>query len=78
MPVTAEITDINVRPMRKPTGAMRVLVTGHHGYIGSVLAPMLRDAGHDVVGLDTFFYRGCDLGFERRARAARSRSTSAT
>ena len=40
---------------------MRVLVTGHHGYIGSVLAPMLRDAGHDVVGLDTFFYRGCDL-----------------
>lgn len=43
---------------------MRVLVTGHHGYIGSVLAPMLRDAGHDVVGLDTFFYRGCDLGDE--------------
>jgi nucleoside-diphosphate-sugar epimerase len=40
---------------------MRVLVTGHHGYIGSVLAPMLRDEGHDVVGLDTFFYRGCDL-----------------
>ena len=41
---------------------MRVLVTGHHGYIGSVLAPMLQDAGHDVVGLDTFFYRGCDFG----------------
>jgi len=41
---------------------MRVLVTGHHGYIGSVLAPMLRSAGHDVVGLDTFYYRGCDLG----------------
>ena len=40
---------------------MKVLVTGHHGYIGSVLAPMLRDAGHDVVGLDTFYYRGCDL-----------------
>jgi nucleoside-diphosphate-sugar epimerase len=40
---------------------MRVLVTGHHGYIGSVLAPFLRDAGHDVVGLDTFYYRGCDL-----------------
>ena len=33
--------------------SMRVLVTGHHGYIGSVLAPCLRDAGHDVVGLDT-------------------------
>jgi nucleoside-diphosphate-sugar epimerase len=41
---------------------MRVLVTGHHGYIGSVLAPMLREAGHDVVGLDTFYYRGCDFG----------------
>jgi nucleoside-diphosphate-sugar epimerase len=41
---------------------MRVLVTGHHGYIGSVLGPMLRAAGHDVVGLDTFYYRGCDFG----------------
>jgi nucleoside-diphosphate-sugar epimerase len=41
---------------------VRVLVTGHHGYIGSVLAPMLRAAGHDVVGLDTYFYRGCDFG----------------
>jgi nucleoside-diphosphate-sugar epimerase len=41
---------------------MRVLVTGHHGYIGSVLAPIVRDAGHDVVGLDTGFYRGCDFG----------------
>jgi len=41
---------------------MRVLVTGHHGYIGSILAPMLGEAGHDVVGLDTMYYRGCDLG----------------
>ena len=41
---------------------MRVLVTGHHGYIGSVAAPMLQEAGHDVTGLDTFFYEGCDLG----------------
>jgi nucleoside-diphosphate-sugar epimerase len=40
---------------------MRILVTGHHGYIGSVVAPMLAEAGHDVVGLDTFYYRGCDL-----------------
>jgi nucleoside-diphosphate-sugar epimerase len=40
---------------------MRVLVTGHHGYIGSVVAPMLQNAGHDVTGLDTFFYEGCDL-----------------
>ena len=41
---------------------MRILVTGHHGYIGSVLGPILQAAGHDVVGLDTFFYRGCDFG----------------
>lgn len=40
---------------------MKVLVTGHHGYIGSITAPLLRDAGHDVVGLDTFFYERCDL-----------------
>jgi nucleoside-diphosphate-sugar epimerase len=43
---------------------MKVLVTGHHGYIGSVLAPLLQEAGHDVVGLDTFFYRDCDFGPE--------------
>jgi nucleoside-diphosphate-sugar epimerase len=40
---------------------MRVLLTGHHGYIGSVAVPMLVEAGHDVTGLDTFFYEGCDL-----------------
>lgn len=43
---------------------MKVLVTGHHGYIGSVLAPLLAEAGHDVTGLDTRFYRGCDFGPE--------------
>jgi nucleoside-diphosphate-sugar epimerase len=41
---------------------MRVLLTGHHGYIGSVLRPMLEEAGHDVVGLDTFYFQGCDFG----------------
>jgi nucleoside-diphosphate-sugar epimerase len=43
---------------------VRVLVTGHHGYIGSVVAPQLAEAGHDVVGLDAFLYRGCDFGPE--------------
>ncbi|MFP5309999.1 MAG: NAD-dependent epimerase/dehydratase family protein [Actinomycetes bacterium] len=37
---------------------MRVLVTGHLGYIGAVMVPLLQDAGHDVVGLDTGFYAG--------------------
>jgi nucleoside-diphosphate-sugar epimerase len=41
---------------------VRVLVTGHHGYLGSIMVPLLAGAGHDVVGLDTFFYRGCDFG----------------
>lgn len=41
---------------------MRILLTGSQGYIGSVLAPMLVDAGHDVVGLDTGFYRDCTFG----------------
>ena len=36
---------------------MRVLVTGHRGYIGSVLTPTLQQAGHHVVGLDSDLYR---------------------
>lgn len=49
---------------------MKVLVTGHHGYIGSVTAPLLAEAGHEVVGLDTFYYRGCDFGPDRTPGAA--------
>ena len=41
---------------------MRVLVTGNEGYIGCILVPMLRQAGHEVVGLDTGLFRGCALG----------------
>jgi nucleoside-diphosphate-sugar epimerase len=43
---------------------MRVLVTGHDGYIGSVLAPIVSAAGHDVLGLDTCLFAGCALGPE--------------
>ena len=43
---------------------MKVLVTGHHGYLGSVTAPVLVEAGHEVLGLDTFYYRGSDFGHE--------------
>jgi nucleoside-diphosphate-sugar epimerase len=40
---------------------MKVLVTGHKGYIGNVLVPMLLEAGHDVTGLDSGLYRGCGM-----------------
>jgi nucleoside-diphosphate-sugar epimerase len=41
---------------------MRVLVTGHQGYLGSVLVPRLTAAGHEVVGLDTGLFADCTLG----------------
>jgi nucleoside-diphosphate-sugar epimerase len=41
---------------------MRVLVTGHRGYIGVEMVPALRAAGHEVVGLDSGLYDGCDFG----------------
>jgi nucleoside-diphosphate-sugar epimerase len=41
---------------------VKVLVTGSSGYIGAVLAPIVGEHGHDVVGLDTGFYDGCDFG----------------
>ena len=41
---------------------MRILVTGHNGYIGTILAPMLVADGHEVVGLDSDLYRRCTLG----------------
>jgi nucleoside-diphosphate-sugar epimerase len=41
---------------------MKVLLTGHKGYIGAVAAPMLQAAGHEVVGLDSDLYAGCDFG----------------
>ena len=40
---------------------MRVLVTGHHGYIGSLLVPLLLGEGHEVVGLDSDFFAACTL-----------------
>jgi len=38
---------------------MRTLVTGHLGYIGTVLVPMLLEAGHTVTGCDSDLYRRC-------------------
>lgn len=44
---------------------MRVLVTGHDGYIGSVLVPVFQEAGHEVVGVDAFFFEKGTLGPRR-------------
>lgn len=41
---------------------MRVFVTGHKGYIGSVLTPMLLAKGHEVVGYDIDYYERCTFG----------------
>ncbi len=41
---------------------MRVLITGHNGYIGSVLTPRLDRAGHQVVGLDSDLFAPCTFG----------------
>src|SRR5579872_249241 len=41
---------------------MRVLVTGHNGYIGSVLTGVLQQAGHEVIGLDTYLFDECTFG----------------
>jgi nucleoside-diphosphate-sugar epimerase len=38
---------------------MRTLVTGHKGYIGTVMVPMLLGAGHEVVGLDSDLFEQC-------------------
>jgi len=41
---------------------MRVLVTGHDGYIGTILVPMLQAAGHEAIGLDSFLFEACVFG----------------
>jgi nucleoside-diphosphate-sugar epimerase len=42
--------------VRKP-----ILVTGHRGYIGSVLVPYLTQRGYDVFGVDTGYFNECTL-----------------
>lgn len=41
---------------------MRILLTGSRGYIGTVMAPFLVGAGHEVVGFDTDLYRRSTFG----------------
>jgi nucleoside-diphosphate-sugar epimerase len=41
---------------------MRVLLTGHGGYIGAVMIPALQARGHEVVGLDSGLFEACSFG----------------
>jgi nucleoside-diphosphate-sugar epimerase len=41
---------------------MKVLLTGHKGYIGAVAVQMLHSAGHEVIGLDTDLFSDCNFG----------------
>lgn len=41
---------------------MRVLITGHNGYIGSILTPMAQARGHEVFGLDNYLFGDCVFG----------------
>lgn len=41
---------------------MRVLVTGHQGYLGTVMTAVLTERGHEVTGLDSGLFAGCVLG----------------
>jgi len=43
---------------------LRILVTGHQGYIGVVLVSLLQKAGHEVVGLDSCLFEDCTFGPE--------------
>jgi nucleoside-diphosphate-sugar epimerase len=38
---------------------LRVLVTGHKGYMGTIMVPMLQAEGNDVIGLDSDLFEGC-------------------
>ncbi|HKY38836.1 MAG TPA: SDR family oxidoreductase [Polyangiaceae bacterium] len=40
---------------------MKIVVTGHLGYIGVEMVPVMRAAGHEVVGLDTGYFDDCDF-----------------
>jgi nucleoside-diphosphate-sugar epimerase len=51
---------------------MRVLITGHLGYIGAVAVPAFLERGHDVVGLDCDLYRRCTFGDPAALEAAAS------
>jgi nucleoside-diphosphate-sugar epimerase len=46
---------------------MKILVTGHNGYIGTILTQTLRQSGHQVVGIDIDLYAKCTFGLDAAA-----------
>src|SRR5262245_28842052 len=55
-------------PMPRRSGRhnrMKVLVTGHNGYIGSVMVGVLAEAGHEIHGLDSYLFERCTFGPEQ-------------
>src|SRR3546814_15111360 len=50
---------------------MNILVTGHSGYIGTVLTQMLLRAGHSVVGIVMGLYATCTFGSDPRSEERR-------
>ena len=50
---------------------MRILLTGHDGYLGTALGPTLQDAGHDAVGLDAGLFSACEFGRQPPAPPSR-------
>lgn len=40
---------------------MKILLTGHKGYIGAVAVPVLHAAGNEIIGLDADLFDGCDF-----------------
>ena len=66
------------RPVWSLDRTMRVLLTGHQGYLGTVMAPILAAAGHEVVGLDSGAVRRLRPRASRPPTRPVSRSTCAT
>jgi len=46
---------------------MRIFLTGHQGFLGSIFLPLAIEAGHEVVALDSGLFDECDFGPRREA-----------
>jgi nucleoside-diphosphate-sugar epimerase len=53
---------------------MRILVTGHCGYIGDVLVRLLQRTGHEPIGVDTDLYGSCTFGSGGMAEISHTRA----